>query len=678
MRGRVFAFVFTVILGFGGGSAVAPRTANAWYFPEHVVLAEDGHAALAPEIRTILADAVADARREGLAICERTELRLDDVLTHKPLVTRTLRSPASVPCIPYSALSGLAGDHASDVAELRTVLTTAKGLELVSAVAYEWRRFRDHVARGQTTLDRMSYVHDLDVALYFIDATYAERARATRSHFRDNGRSFETVLRQLATEGRIDELLERFVFHHVRSLVLAAASKRVEALLEHAFALHFLQDAFASGHLVMSDAAWNEGRDSVRFRHDAFNAEGLTVTRAMSHEPCASLAVGTLELAGLPPCWTTTGDGYLGLDPGASDRVHAAAALVRADLAFAIALDPDRMLAYATNLGELELLALASKLDPMPWWTVDRAARRTLPAGPEHAMRIVRRAIAAVPRLRALKIPAAAGVAVIRHPGAVDPAIISGILDAPALGPTADDDETTNDASRARPAAAIGATLVRPILAQWPSPERDTAKVQPPGHLDHGWALQLFAATAASVLVPPAAPVDFFGPGASVSVGFAYRWGSLLPGRRGRSIAEFSLGFSETLHVDANGNSGRGVNLTLLDQELRWPVLWEALTTYNLPLDIAGMHRAGRVLVFNGIRAHEVVRNGSLLFLGAEIEALAIALSDGHGTHPFYVVSPDVRFYLGAARPSTAQPAYPDTLGFTFGITLTGGYVTFL
>lgn len=669
MRGRVFAFAFVALV-----AALAPRSAYAWYFPEHVVLAEDGHAALAPELRAIIAEAVADARREGLAICDRTDVHLEDVLTNKPLVTSTLRTPASVPCIPYSALAGLAGDHASDVAELRTVLTGVKGLELVSAVAYEWRRFRDKVERDRPTLDRMSYVHDLDVALYFIDSTYADRARATRSHFRDNGRSFETVLRQLATEGRVDELLERFVFHHVRSLVLAASGKRVDALLEHAFAVHFLQDAFASGHLVMNDAAWNEGRDSVRFRHDAFNAEGLAVTRAMSREPCASLAVGTLELAGLPPCWTTTGDGYLGLDSGASDRVHAATAIVRADLAFAVALDPDRVLAYATGLGELELLALASKLNPVPWWTVDRATRRSLPAGPAHAMRLVRGALAAVPRLRALKVPAPAGVAVIRHPSAIDPAIIDGILDSPPL--RTDGEPDAPDASGG--AAVIGMTLVRPILAQWPAPERDSAAVHPPGHLDHGWAVQLFAATGATALVPPAAPVDFFGPGVSVSVGFSYRWGSLLPGRRGRSLAEFNIGLSETLHVDSSGSSGGRVNLTLLDQELRWPVVWEALTTYTLPLDIAAMHRAGRVLVFNGIRAHEVVKNGSLVFLGAEIEALAIALSDGRGAHPFYVISPDLRLYLGAARPSTAQPSYPDALGFTFGISFTGGYATFL
>jgi hypothetical protein len=180
------------------------------------------------------------------------------------------------------------------------------------------------------------------------------------------------------------------------------------------------------------------------------------------------------------------------------------------------------------------------------------------------------------------------------------------------------------------------------------------------------------------VLVPPSAPVDFFGPGISVSGGFSYRWGSLLPGRRARSIAEFNLGVSQLLHVDSLGNAGGSTHVTLLDQELRWPVVWEALTTYNKPLDLEAIHRAGRVLIFNGIRAHEMVRGGSVQFLGMEIEALAIALSRGSGVHPLYVISPELRFFAGLANPSAAQPSFPRTIGPTFGVTLTGGYATFL
>jgi hypothetical protein len=666
MRRRLFAFALALVSLFVSGRA------RAWYFPEHVVLMGDGHSAVAPEIRAIIADAVAAARHEGLAVCDRTDLSLEDVLRDTPLTTAMIRTPASVACVPYAALPGLAGDHASDVDELRTVLASSKGLELTSTVAYEWRRFRRNTLRGQSSLDRMSFVHDLDVALYFIDSGYVTRARATRVHFRDVGRSFDDVLRDLATQGRIDDQLGRFVFHHVRSLVLAASGRRVDALLEHAFAVHFLEDAFAAGHLVMSEASWAKGRDSVRLRHDAFNTEGLLVTRAMSREPCSSLASGTLELAGLPPCWTTTGDGYLGLTSDTSDRLHAAAAISRAELAFATALDPERIQAYADGLGELALLTLGTKLDPTPWWTVDREARRTLPAGPKHAMRLVRNATASVARLRELPLPPSAGVDVALIAGAVAPSLIAAVRAPPRILAEGTDDDASD------PEANPGITLLLPTLAQLPAAQSDTAKQDPLGHLDHGWAVQVFVASGATVLVPPSSPVDFFGPGVGASAGLSYRWGSLLPGRRARSIAEFNVGISESLHIDSKGDSGGRAHVTMLDQELRWPVVWEALTTYSLPLDLVRMHHAGRVLFFNGIRTHEVLRDSSLAFLGIELEALAIALSDGHGSHPLYAVSPELRFYLGAANPSAAQPSFPSTLGPTFGITLTGGYATFL
>ena len=272
MRGRAVAIAFVVALAAELASA---SPARAWYFPEHVVLSSDGHHAVAPEIRAILGAAVADARKEGLTLCERTDLRLDEILLDAPLQTPMIRTPQSVACVPYATLPALAADHASDVGELRTVLTNRTGITLVSAVAYEWRRFLEHARRGERSLDRMSFVHELDVALYFLDPDYVTRARATRVHFRDVGRSFETVLHDLATDGRIDDALARFSFHHVRSLVLARAGRRTDALLDHAFAAHFLQDVFASGHLVMSPASWADGRDAVRWRHDAFNADGL-------------------------------------------------------------------------------------------------------------------------------------------------------------------------------------------------------------------------------------------------------------------------------------------------------------------------------------------------------------------------------------------------------------------
>ena len=118
--------------------------------------------------------------------------------------------------------------------------------------------------------------------------------------------------------------------------------------------------------------------------------------------------------------------------------------------------------------------------------------------------------------------------------------------------------------------------------------------------------------------------------------------------------------------------------MTLLDQELRWPIVWELLTSYLLPLDLGKAHEAGRVLFFNGVRVHELVTNPAPVFWGIELEAAAIALSGGRGAYPLYAASPELRLYVGAANPRAAQPSYPGTWGPTVGIEFTGGYATFL
>jgi len=658
-----------VVLAASAALLCATVPARAWYFPEHVVLSSDGQDAVPAEVRAVLGAAVADARKEGLTLCPRTDLRLVEALRDQPLETPVIRTPKSVACVPYTALSGLAADHASNIAELRAVLTTGAGLALVSAVAYEWRRFLDSARRSPSTLDRMSFVHQLDVALYFLDPKYVPRARATHVHFRDLGRSFETVLRDLAMDGRIDEVVARFSFHHLRSLVLARAGRRTDALLEHAFAVHFLQDAFASGHLVITPASWSEGRGAVRSRHDAFNADGLAVKRWMSNEPCSTS--GAMEFAGLPSCWTTSGDGYLSLNADASDRQHAAAALARTEISFAMALDPDRLLAYAERLGDLELVSFAAKLNPSPWWTVNPAQRRDLPAGPKHAMRIVRAAAAAAKRLAELALPEAAAVDSQRLAGAVDRSVVSGMLDTPPL--VVGDDDPPPETSAGH---AVGLALLRPTLAQLPTAQGDTTAMHPDGHLDHGWAIQLFANAGATLLVPPRSPVEFMAPTVSLSGGFSYRSGTLLPGRRARAIAELNLGIAQTLHVDSAGSTGGSAALTLFDQELRWPVFWEALTQYNLPLDLASFHHAGRVLFLSGARSREVIGTGAVNFFGVELEAVAIALSDGYGSHPLYELSPELRFYVGLANPSATQPSFPAAIGPTFSIAVLGGYAS--
>jgi hypothetical protein len=552
---------------------LSARDARAWYFPEHVIIAHDGLMELPEPIRDVVRDAVSRARGDGVPLCAPVDVLLEDIAEDRPLVTRMVRSEVRVGCVPYSALPALAGDHASSAAELRTVLTTPKGIEITSAVAYEWRRFKEALERlPAPSLERMSFVHDLDVAFYFIDPGYDARAQATRAHFADAGRSLVDVMRA-AANGDVGNALAQFVAHHLRSLELASRGEVTEAILEHAFALHFLQDAFAAGHLVMNEATWARGNAQVRQRHDFYNARGLPVRRALSPTSCAELGGSVLDLTGVTPCWVTSGDGFLGLSPDASDRLHAARAVAKAELELALAIDPERVVAAVGALGEREQFAIGQLVDPAPWWVLRTSEQREIRMKPASAMRLLRAAASAIGKLRAKQTMPPMQVGASAR--AFDPELLAGALD-PCLprsqtDPAFADDMDSVLCGREGELAlgTVGTSLLRPLLVDWPSSQVDPSTLQGESNRDLGWAAQLIASGDADVLVPPHGPVEFFAPGIRVSAGFSYRWGTYLPGRLNRSIAELNVGISEALQYDSAGHAGGNPHVTFLDQELR-------------------------------------------------------------------------------------------------------------
>jgi hypothetical protein len=663
--------------------ATASRDARAWYFPEHVVLAHDGLAELPPEIRGVLRDAVQRATQQGLPLCAAVDVGLEDIARRRTLTTKMVRSEISVDCVPYAALSALAGDHASSTRELRTVLTSNKAIELTSAAAYEWTRFREAIARlPNTSLERMSFVHDLDVAFYFMDPGYELRAQATRAHFADGGTPIEQLARDAASFGALDNSLGQFLAHHVRSLDSAARGDATEALLEHGFALHFLEDAFSAGHLVMTEALWTTGGNpGTRRRHDFFNAKGLAVRHAMNAGPCPTLVTGLPE-PGVPPCWTTTGDGFLSLTPDSTDRLHTARAVALADLELAIAFDGDRVAAAVAALPPRAQSAIGDLVDPTPWWTLPPKERGELtPTSAARALKLVEGARAAVAELVRDVPPPAVTVGEPSPIRPFNPAFVADAL-APCKAKNevaiALDDEAPCGPDRALAIGTVGVSLLRPLLTEWPASRDDPATLTGEAKTDHGFAVQLLAGAHANTLFPPHAPVEFFAPSVGVAAGLAYRWGTYLPGRRDRPLAELNVGISEALHFDSKGRAGGSPHVAMLDQELRWPFAWELLTSYLLPLDLRRNHEEGTVVLLSGVRVHELLTNPTPVLWGMELEVASIALSHGRGNYPLYASSPEMRFYLGIADPAAAHASFTHTWAPTVGITFTGGYATFL
>lgn len=662
--------------------ALAAPDARAWYFPEHAVFADEGAMQLPPDVRAILRSAIVAANRdEGLGLCESLDVPFEKLAKPTPLTTKMIRVSSSVDCVPYATLGALAGDHSSNAGELRDVLRSKKGTELVSAAAFEWRRFQASLERlPNTSFERMSFVHSLDVAFYFVDPGYEKRAQGTRAHFSDSGSPIASVVRA-AERGDVDNALGQLLAHHVRSLQLAARGELAEALLEHGFALHFIEDAFAAGHLI--GTSWSVPNDAQRRRHDYYNARGLAVGRAMNVVPCTSLGIGALEMTGLPPCWATTGDGYLSATSDASDRLHVSRAVAKVQLQLALAIDPDRVKTLVDTTGEGQALALAQLVEPTPWWTIRADQRHRLRASAERARRLVHGAAAAVEALSRTTITPQIVVGSTIPRALFDAGMLDTALDPclprERLAPTLldDDGEAACEAPLALALGTPGTSLVRPLLAEWPAPQSDVRTLRGESKEDLGFTIQLLASASVGLAIPFSDPVQFYMPGVGVSGGFAYRWGTYLPGRVNRPLAEVNVGVTAALQYDAFGHAGGSPQVTFFHQELRWPIFYELLASYTLPFNLDSAPHAGKLVLLSGARVHQVL-DGVPKFYGIELEMAALALTRGEGSYPLYAPGPELRLYMGAADTSSVQPGIGQPWAMTIGVLLTGGYATFL
>jgi hypothetical protein len=240
-----------------------------------------------------------------------------------------------------------------------------------------------------------------------------------------------------------------------------------------------------------------------------------------------------------------------------------------------------------------------------------------------------------------------------------------------------DDDDVTCDAPKALALGSPGTSLVRPLLAEWPAPQADVTTLRGESKEDLGFAAQLLASSSLGMAMPFGDPVQFYVPAIGVSAGLAYRWGTYLPGRVNRPLAEANVGVTAALQYDAFGRAGGHPQVTFFHQELRWPVLYELIWSYRLPLDLERAQNAGQLVFLSGARVHEAIV-GTPKFFGIDLEVAAFALSRGGGSYPLYAASPELRLYLGAADTSVVQPSIGQPWAMTVGIVLIGGYATLL
>lgn len=311
----------------------------AWIYPEHrqITLLAIQH--LDPERRRQLEDLWAEARK-GYEL-RLTPFVIDSVQTTKPQL------------LDFAAWAAIGGDHSRSPADmLHNILYTAWILRVADIAA----KLQLDITAARTSSQHINAVRNADIRLQRIDADYALRASANTAHFLlsrpDANTTLDRYLSSCLSANTQLNALGIYAYFHTGALLKAAHytdetlspdQKRayiLAALAEEAFALHFLQDAFAAGHI-----AGSRGNNALRKgTHDYYNEKGLEVIswkniRSVNHgdsymskddaRPAAQAVTASLvqllDAAGLPANQIGSGNAAIGpIEPSAVfDVCHA-------------------------------------------------------------------------------------------------------------------------------------------------------------------------------------------------------------------------------------------------------------------------------------------------------------------------------------------------------------------
>ncbi len=302
--------------------SLAPATAHAWMFHEHAAIGRRAVAMLQrlqPEDEERLDEAWADALHDdgeaGARLCRRFSQGPD-----APLVAGMKGW-----CSDFPTLVAIAGDFSCSPAELWEVATRAPWLDGIVEAALN---VEDAFRHARSVTSRIDVWHTNHVDNFLNDPAYLTRARHNEGHFALLRRSnrFDDYLADSLREGARPNVAALYAIYHAAALRFAAAcgsplpprARRLlvrRALLSEAYALHFVEDAFAAGHLV--------------------GTEGDARTRAGTHDfYCEHGREARTWLPG-DESYVAHGDGFLDEGADRDERRHAARAVARslADLA---------------------------------------------------------------------------------------------------------------------------------------------------------------------------------------------------------------------------------------------------------------------------------------------------------------------------------------------------------
>jgi hypothetical protein len=248
------------------------KHANAWVYPEHRKISFVAIQNLGPLYQAALNRLWMEAR-QGY------ESRLTATVTDHSQVKET-------GLLDYAAWPAIAGDHSCSPSEL---LNTVLQSQWIRKVAVIGARLGEDLSKAKTKGQRLNALQYSDMQLIKADEAYVSRAGANNIHFllprSASGISAMDYFFQSTAPGAELNAIGAYTYFHTNAVEKIIRYKQAyvsqtekQALLlaafaDEAFALHFLEDAYAAGHV-----AGTRGNASLqKGTHDYYNEAGLEV-----------------------------------------------------------------------------------------------------------------------------------------------------------------------------------------------------------------------------------------------------------------------------------------------------------------------------------------------------------------------------------------------------------------
>jgi hypothetical protein len=187
----------------------------------------------------------------------------------------------------FASWPAISGDHSCSPENLLyNVLQTDWILQVADIAA----QLKIDIANSESRSEHINSIRDSDINFQRVDPEYATRAGSNNVHFLLSRPEVGTNAREYLIACLIESAelnaLAAYTMYHITALLKVArlsqenltSEKRsaliLSALADEAFALHFLQDVFAAGHVAgtWGDASQRKGT------HDYYNENGLAVT----------------------------------------------------------------------------------------------------------------------------------------------------------------------------------------------------------------------------------------------------------------------------------------------------------------------------------------------------------------------------------------------------------------